>query len=498
MSDDTPFSWKQEALRVLIAAVITSVVTMAPKRKLAIAGFFIACASSIGATENISIKDTVFDENQIYANGEFGDITAQKCVFNASFAIGQNRAVNNITLDSCIFNGITYIFTNGSITKLTIKDCTFNGALNIVNNTNITGMVEIVGCTINENTKNNVFSDNNFFNVFRFTKNTVRGTMKMTLNKFEGSASFRDNEFNRFAFDLDTLNSIAVFTGNTYAEDAVFNSSFFHALAVFNGETINNKMGFVESYFNARAKFTNLYKTSDGVSSLNFDDCNFGGRLDISGVSNRVQLFNLYSNSYGDFYIDFNLLKNNINNIAIRKIESAKVVDIAVIKNKREEMSTEHLARYRGFLSYMVRNYRGFSMNKEAAAVEAIRIRHTFDMMGPVEHFLSESWYIISFNYFQNYFGALLYAVFVIVVFMSVYAVIILRLERKGGKKIPARVWLEIFGEAFLHSVNVFFNLSYNKTILLRNVPGPMKLVEALLGIYFIVFIAMVVGNVLL
>jgi hypothetical protein len=468
------------------------------KRKLAAAVFFIVYISGIGAVENIGIKDTVFDEAMIYANGEFGDIIAKNCVFNGGFIIGQNRIVNNITLDSCIFNGITYIFTNGSIAALKIQNCTFNGALNIISNTNVTGMVEIVNCTINEKTKNNTFMNNNFFNVFRFSKNTAEGTVRIELNKFEGAASFKDNKFNRFEFDLDTLNSVAVFTGNTYAEDAVFNSSFFHALTVFSGETINNKMGFVESYFNAGAKFTNLYKTNDGFSSLNFEECSFSGRLDISGMSNRMQLFNLYSNNYDDFYIDFNLLKNNINNIAIRKIEGAKVVDIAVIKNKREEMSAEHHVRYSSFLSYMVMNYRSLRMNKEAAAVESLRIRYTFDMMGPVERFLSELWYRVSFNHFRNYFSTLFYAVVVIIFFMVVYGAVILRLERNSGKKITVRMLSKIFNEAFFHSVNVFFNLSYHKTIRRRNMPGAVNLIESLAGIYFIASITIVIGNVLL
>jgi hypothetical protein len=141
--------------------------------------FFIVCVLGIGAVENISVKDTVFDENQIYANEEFGDITATNCVFNVGFAIGQNRAVNNITLDSCEFNGVTFIFTNGSIAKLTIKNCTFNGALNIINNSNVSGMVEIANCEINEDTGNNTIGNNNFFNMFRFNENTTKGTIQI-------------------------------------------------------------------------------------------------------------------------------------------------------------------------------------------------------------------------------------------------------------------------------------------------------------------------------
>jgi hypothetical protein len=91
-----------------------------------------------------------------------------------------------------------------------------------------------------------------------------------------------------------------------------------------------------------------------------------------------------------------------------------------------------------------------------------------------------------------------MYAAVVIVLFTVVYGAIILKRERKDWKKPPVKVWLKIFGEAFLHSFNVFLNLSYNKTIMRKSVPGFVNVAEAVLGIYFIVFIAMIAGNVLL
>ncbi|MDR3341122.1 MAG: hypothetical protein LBT25_13730 [Candidatus Symbiothrix sp.] len=452
---------------------------------------FLANISIVSAIENIVVKNETFESQVAYANNSYGNLTFEKCVFSNNFVIGQNDRINAIELVSCEFQGTVYIFNNSSITSIKLQDCKFNGAVNIINNNNIARNVSIQNCTIAFSGNN--ISNNHIYGFFQFTNNKITSDIKFALNMIEQQVSIKNNVLGRnFTFDLNTLNSIAVFTENEYQE-AVFNASFFNGMTVFSNEIINKSMGFIDDYFSLKTVFVNLNKTSvDSYSSLNFEKCSFIGELRIDNVSNGIKLYNLYSNEYDTFNIDINLLKKHLNNIFITTVSSGKVVDVNFIEDIRNELDKTRLEKYDRFLSFMVNNYKRLDMPQSAAKIKELDIFNKFDAKEPLMKHLYYILYFGTFGYFTNYYNALLFAVIVIFVFSILYLLKGFGRKKPADKKIKPNFAL-IKKNIFI-SINIFFNLPFGK-----NEPGNKKIsvFQALLGVYFMLSIPLIIGRLL-
>jgi hypothetical protein len=436
----------------------------------------------------VAYENETFEGPFYLANTSYSSITLKNCVFNGDFIIGQNDAINSIVLDSCVTNGNVLIFNNNKIDTLRMNNCAFNGSMNIFNNSNIARDVEIQYCTMDY--AKNIIGNNHIYGNFRFTGNTVNSDITIQLNVIEQYSSIKDNHFDKLRFDLNTLNSITVFTGNTYTTDAVFNSPFFNGLVIFDNETINNKMGFIEGHFKSKFRITNMKKeTVENPSTVNFERNYFMDEIRIDNISGGIELFNLYSNDFNVFNIDINLLMRNKDNISATTLEGSEVKDVRIIKNVKKELDVEERRKYDNFLVRMIDNYKRLNLRDAVIIMERTSAFNQFDAKSAVSKYWHLALYFVSFEQFSNYFMALLYGFITIVVFALFYL---------SDKNLPhiKKQGLSIFKikKALITSIKVFFNVQFGKS---EPRKGWLLYVEAILGIYFILSVPLIIGRLL-